>query len=267
MIIDSFLTISMFIEQVRALGVEPGMTLVVHSSLSSLGFMVGGAPAVILALEEVLGEQGTLAMPTHSGDLTDPAGWQNPPVPEDWHVTIRESMPAFRTDLTPSEGVGIIPESFRKQDGTLRSYHPFVSWAARGPHAETITSDHALSMSSGETSPVARLYDLAAKVLFIGSNWDCNTSFHLAEYRNRFAERKRCTRGGPVLTDTGSTRWVTYDDIYWYDADFMEIGAAFETSGKVRTGLIGKANCKLFPQRDAVDFAVKWMNAHRSLGG
>jgi aminoglycoside 3-N-acetyltransferase len=267
MAIDSLLTTAMFIEQVGALGVEPGMTLIVHSSLSSLGFVVGGAPAVILALEEVLGKQGTLAMPTHSGDLTDPAEWQNPPAPEAWHAIIRETMPAFRPDLTPSEGVGIIPESFRKQDGTLRSYHPFVSWAARGSYAEVITAHHALSMSSGETSPVARLYDLAAHVLFIGSSWDCNTSFHLAEYRNRFAERKRCTRGGPVLTETGSTRWATYDDIYFYDADFLEIGAAFEATGKVRTGSIGKATCKLFPQRDAVDFAVEWMNAHRSLDG
>ena len=265
--IDSLLTMSMFVDQVRALGVEPGMTLIVHSSLSSMGFVVGGAPAVILALEQALGEQGTLAMPTHSADLTDPAGWENPPAPVAWHATIRETMPAFRVDLTPSEGVGIIPESFRKQEGTLRSYHPFVSWAARGLYAEVITANHGLSMSSGETSPVARLYDLGAYVLFLGSKWDCNTSFHLAEYRNRFAERKRCTRGGPVLTETGETRWATYEDIYFYDADFMEIGAAFEATGKVKTGPIGKATCKLFAQREAVDFAVQWMNAHRSLDG
>ncbi|OQA62420.1 MAG: SPBc2 prophage-derived aminoglycoside N(3')-acetyltransferase-like protein YokD [Spirochaetes bacterium ADurb.Bin269] len=48
------------------LGVQPGMTLIVHSSLSSLGWVCGGAVSVILSLEEVLSPEGTLVMPAHS---------------------------------------------------------------------------------------------------------------------------------------------------------------------------------------------------------
>lgn len=258
-------TQAMLIEQFGSLGVEPGMTLAVHSSLSSLGYVVGGAPAVILALEAVVGDWGTLMMPTHTDYLTDPARWDDPVVPDTSVQNMRDAMPAFRTDLTPSRGMGIVPETFRKQNGTLRSYHPFVSSAARGPNAEFITANHSLSMSQGEGSPLARLYDLGAYVLLIGVSWDRNTCFHLAEYRNRFAPLKHCTRGGPVLTEDGGTRWATYDDIYWYDADFPEIGAKFETTDTVRQGLVGEASCKLFPVLDAVDFAVAWMNTHRSL--
>ncbi len=258
-------TISTLTDQFEALGVAPGMTLMVHSSLSSLGYVVGGAPAVILALESVLGPEGTLAMPTHTGDLTDPAAWSNPSVPEAWHQVIRDSMPAYRQDLTPSRDMGVIPECFRKQCGALRSYHPSVSWAARGPNAASITEGHSLSFAQGEGSPLARCYDHGAYVLLVGVGYDRNTSFHLAEHRCRFASQKRCTRGAPMPTEDGHTRWIQYDDIYWYDADFEEIGRAFEQTGAVSVGRVGRALCRLFSQRSLVDFAVHWMDENRSL--
>lgn len=55
-------------DDLRALGVQEGMTLIVHSSLSSLGWVSGGPVAVVQALMDVLTEAGTLVMPTQSGD-------------------------------------------------------------------------------------------------------------------------------------------------------------------------------------------------------
>ena len=46
--------------ELSALGVRAGMVLLVHSSLSAMGWVCGGAVAVIIALQEVLGASGTL---------------------------------------------------------------------------------------------------------------------------------------------------------------------------------------------------------------
>ncbi len=57
----------------RALGVEAGMTLEVHSSLSTLGWVCGGPVAVVQAFMDVITELGTLLMPTHTPNYTGPA--------------------------------------------------------------------------------------------------------------------------------------------------------------------------------------------------
>src|SRR4051794_18533469 len=77
----------------EGLGLPAATTVMVHSSLSALGFVCGGAHTVVQSLLEVIGPDGTLMMPTHSGDLSDPAEWVDPPVPEAWWDTIRTRMP------------------------------------------------------------------------------------------------------------------------------------------------------------------------------
>jgi len=125
----------------RSMGLREGDVVLVHSSLSKLGWVCGGPVAVIQAFMDVLGHGGTLVMPAHSGDYSDPAEWCNPPVPEEWKETIRETMPAYQPDITPTRKMGIIAETFRKWPGVVRSQHPSASFAACGDGAREITTD------------------------------------------------------------------------------------------------------------------------------
>ncbi|WP_242044852.1 aminoglycoside N(3)-acetyltransferase [Anabaena azotica] len=237
-------------------GVNSGMTVIVHSSLSSLGWVCGGSVAVVQALMDVITPTGNIVMPTHTGDLSDPANWQEPSVPREWWTIIRETMPAFDPQVTPTREMGQIVETFRTWENVLRSSHPQVSFAAWGKDAEKIVLNHSLDYSLGEDSPLARLYDLDGWVLLLGVGYENCTSFHLAEYR--FGGREQVKKGAPIL-EAGRRVWQWFTDIDFDTSCFVEMGAAFAQTGQVQISTVGSAQVKLFKVRNAVDFAVSWL--------
>jgi len=256
-------TVESMASDLRALGVEAGGTVLVHGSLSSLGWVCGGAPAVVDALQRVVGEDGTLAMPTHSPGNMDPDRMSNPPVPESWYETVRESMPPYRPESTPTQGMGAIAECFRSYPDVYRSDHPQHSFAAWGADARFVTGDHPLDYSLGEDSPLARIYDLDGDVLFLGTAHATNTSLHLAEYRADLGlETTTCSSA--VLVD-GEREWVDWDDLAFDDGDFQDCGDAFERErpDAVETGTVGVGDATLLSQRTLVDFAVEWFESNR----
>ena len=250
----------------NALGIRSGMVLLVHSSLSAMGWVCGGPVAVIIALQRVLGATGTLVMPTHSTDLTEPSQWVNPPVPESWWQIIRATMPAYQPDLTPTRSMGVIAETFRKQKGVLRSAHPHHSFCAYGHQASYITANHSLACGLGEDSPLARIYDLGGFVLLLGVGHDNNTSMHLAEYRATFPTKRTVQEGAPISA-AGTRRWATFENIDLDSSDFERIGEDFLRTGighdGAHRGKVGLADCQLIPQRVVVDFAVDWLEKNR----
>lgn len=247
-------------DDLRALGVAAGDTLLVHSSLRSLGWVCGGAHAVVQGLLDAVGAGGTLVVPTHTMENSDPQHWRNPPVPKSWWPVIREHMPAFDPAITPCFGMGVIPELVRRWPGALRSTHPHTSFAAVGPAAADLLADHRLDCQLGEHSPLAALERTGAKVLLLGVGFGSCTSFHLAEYR--VPGLPVAEFASAVLTG-GERCWVTYTDVAVNSDDFEDLGAAFEEQTDVVRGPVGDADCRLFPVASAVAFAIGWLQVHR----
>jgi aminoglycoside 3-N-acetyltransferase len=258
------LTVTSLAEQLRACGLMEGQSVFVHMAMSKLGWVIGGAEAVILALLAAVGASGTIMMVTSSSNNTDPKDWQHPPVPEEWWQTVRDHTPAYNPLTTPTRGLGIVPELFRTWPGAVRSEHPAFSLAALGPQAEYLLADHDLSEDTGDRSPVGKLYELDGYVLLLGVDHENNTSLHLAEFRANFPGKRYLQTGSAMLVD-GRRRWLSYESPDANSNDFNEIGAAFDKTHNITIQHINDAQVRFFRQRPLVDFAVAWMEQYRDL--
>lgn len=254
-------TVASLSADLRTLGVTAGDVLLMHASYRSLGSVAGGSQAVVTALLDVLGPDGTLVVPTHTPENSDPAGWSNPPVPEAWWPIIREQTPGFDPQRTPSRWMGALAENVRTWPGAIRSTHPWVSFAAVGARAAEVTADHRLDDALGEESPLGAVYRLGGSVLLLGCGHDSNTSLHLAEWRQ--AAPPRGARGASVRRPDGTSEWVTWTDVLEEEDDFERLGEDFEREVGASVGPVGNATARLLPQRALVDYAVGWIAANR----
>lgn len=249
------------VADLRALGLDDGATVMVHTSLRSLGWVIGGAQTVLEALREAVGEAGTIVMPSQSWQLCDPAFLQE--APEEWWPTIRENLPFYDPATSPSQTMGIVAELFRTTPGACRSPHPNRSVAAVGPKAARITATHPFDAPVGEESPLAALVALEAQVLLLGVGAGKMTALHLAEYRASYPSKRTIRNGVAQLID-GKREWVAWDELDVHDEDFVEVADAFAgDTDLVRRGVVGNADAQLIPVRPLVDYATEWFTENR----
>jgi aminoglycoside 3-N-acetyltransferase len=215
------------VEQFRALGVRQGGVLLVHTSFRAVRPIEGGPDGLIDALEQAVGSEGTLVMPSWTGsdeDIFDPA-----------------ATPA-------SPNLGIVAETFWRRPNTHRGGHPFA-FAASGQHASAVTRDPLPLPPHAPESPVGRVYELDGQVLLLGVGHDANTTVHLAEILSRVPYRvpKHITiesGGRPVRVD--------YQENDHCCQRFALLDEWLRTRGLQSEGPVGHAHARLMRARDVV---------------
>ena len=158
----------------RSVGIVPGDTVMFHSSLSSMGTVVGGPDTVIDGFLDAVGPTGTVAVPTL-------CNWK----PEEQRLV----FPRWDPKTTPSY-VGVLTETFRKRSGAVRSNHATHSVAAIGARAAELTADHGAGgprlgpfgpAAFAKASPWERLREWNAAYCFIGVTFRVCTMVHYVE--------------------------------------------------------------------------------------
>ena len=152
------------------LGVRPNDRLLVHSSMKAVGLVAGGADTVLDVLADYLSD-GLLLLPTHTWEQ-----WNNP-----------EGI--FDPLVEPS-CVGILSERFRQRAGVVRSWHPTHSIAGLGATAAAFLAGEENTRSPcPRTGCWGRLYDVGARILFLGAPLRTNTYLHSVEEWHRIPDR------------------------------------------------------------------------------
>lgn len=209
------------------LGVKSGDALLVHSALTALGEVDGGADTVIDGMLDTLGKDGTLIMST----LT---GWAKP----------------FDPDHTPS-AVGALSECFRKREGVVRSRHPVHSVAAYGRLAKWITDGHDQCRTGcGEGTPYEKLASVGGKVLLLGVDMDRNTIMHMTEERADLAYLLSLDIPAPVYDPNKVFTLVKFPPGH---RDFLSTTPLLRRAGCLTEGRIGHASAMLIDIRSAAE--------------
>ncbi|MBP3869328.1 MAG: AAC(3) family N-acetyltransferase [Solobacterium sp.] len=251
--IESVVSKETLIKALRYVGLGQNMNVEVHASLSSLGYLTGGARTVVDALMEIITEGGTILMPTQTTDNTDPSTWVNPPASPSVWDDIRDNMPAYNPETSDLCCMGRVAENFRHRPGVISSNHPTTSFAAWGRYARVLCNRQSLHFPLAEESPVARLYELKGHVLLIGVDFTKATCLHLAEYRTEC--RPIIVQNACTLID-GRRGWKKYLDLDINSDDFEKIKPEMDRKNLIRETVLNGCRIQLFPVNAAVDEAT-----------
>ncbi len=219
------------VDGLRELGLPAGCVVMVHSALSALGEVEGGAETVIEALLEAVGPEGTLLMPA-----------------------MAQQQP-FRIESSPST-VGLITEVFRTYPGAIRSLHPTHSVAGIGPLTEELIEGHINQPTAlGPESPWGRLARRDdGYILFIGVDQDRNTLLHAAEEIVEGAYLNTITRD--YVDADGNVQTKVLEKFPGPHRDFIGLDPLFEAAGAMRIGKFGNAVCRLMPAERILQLTV-----------
>ncbi len=228
------------------LGISRNDTLLVHSSMKSIGEVEGRAETVLDALMDYFGQNGLLVFPTLS--------WSN----------VNADQPMFSVKHTPSV-VGILPELFRQRPGVRRSLHPTHSLAAYGKDAEVFIQGHeTFSTPCARKSPWGKLYDRQAKILFIGSSIAHNTLLHGVEEWAGAGELFSETPQQLFVVDENdrSIAVPSFRHTGGHSQFYHCMAARFNAACALHQGCFGDATCTLLDARKAADATIELLHQH-----
>jgi aminoglycoside N3'-acetyltransferase len=257
------LTAGALIDDLRRLGVRRGDTLMIHASFRAIGPLPGGPEALLDALEDAVGSDGTLLMILGADIEHD---WVNR-LPEAERLPLLAEVPPFDPATAPVfHEVGHFAEIFRRRGGTRVTDNPSGRFGARGRLAHDLLADAPWHDYYGPGSPLDRFCQIGGRVLRIGANLDTTTVLHFAEYCADVSNKRRVRRHyrchGPHGPETRAVECLDDEHgiVDWPGEDyFATILREYLATGPAKQGMVGRARSELLQAGDLVQIGTAWM--------
>jgi aminoglycoside 3-N-acetyltransferase len=235
----------------------------VHAAIGRAGRLLNGPDALIAALFDASGPDGTVVAYTDWDACYDELLDRDGRVREAWRVHVPPFDPSTSRAARDN---GILAEFLRTWPGAGRSGNPGASVAAVGAQAGWLTADHPLDYGYGEGSPFAKLVAARGKVLMVGAPLDTMTLLHHAEHLARIPGKRVRRSEVPFATGAG-TQWRMVEEFETSvpvvpglpDNYFATIVAEFLATGQGVQGLIGDAPSTAVDAAPITAFAVAWL--------
>jgi len=230
----------------KQLGLKRGDVVGVHSSLSSFGYVEGGADAVIDALLETVGEEGTIVMPTYSTNRKDVERTQRE---AELGVTWKAKILPYDPQETPC-WTGRIPETFRKRKGAARSTDPTHSLASIGPKANRLIQGW------------SRLLEEDGCILLLGVGLNCCSAMHLAEKHVQLPSHilEKIEPPYELLKKYGANLgWPEWDIGYGPYPNFGKMEEPCKEYGIMKAVTIGETQVKMLRLRKLIELYVEYL--------
>lgn len=268
--IDHLFTGDALIKILQSLGIKPQDHFIVHTSLSALGYVPGGAHVLVDTLKHYIQDDGCILMPTHTADNTHPREWENPPIAPELINDFIDLHPGFDPHKTRAFHMGKLADAFWQSPDVGRSHHPIGSIAAYSKNPAIVEhytmQGHDITDMFGLGSPMGSLYQNNGKILLLGVDYESCTALHLAEHLSNYAKNPKNYKkeGCKIKRNSNASEWVEFSMLAYETDDFNDIGLTFEQEFDVPEIHYHHAPCRSISMPDLVGFAVKWINKNRS---
>lgn len=218
------------VKDLQRLGVKPGMDVMVHSSLSKIGDVAGGAETVVDALLAAVGAKGTVLAPSFN----------------------HKAATVYNPLTTPTTN-GAIADALWRHPRAHRSIHATHAVAAIGARASQYVADHLHAGIWSDDSPIGQLVHGEGYLLALGTTHWTTTAYHVAECSMPCGCIDPFGNVDRIVTEEGRV-----DDVWGLAFRSGEcpveispkLDAALDRRGLQRRGKVGEAECELVRARD-----------------
>lgn len=219
-------------QDLAAMGLTGAETILIHSSMKSIGEVEGGADTVLDVLMEYFA-QGLLLLPTHTWRFMDGGNT------------------VFDVRNSPC-CVGILPELFRQRPGVIRSLHPTHSMAAYGKDAAAyLAGELETSTPCAPGGCYDRLRTVHGKILLLGVTHARNTFIHSVEEVLNVPHRLTDKPLKLTVVDEAGESHTAYMRRHYnadqphISEDFVKLEQAYLDCGAAQNTKLGDAKCIL----------------------